>query len=96
MRREEALSRLRATRPQWERLGVAHLAIFGSVARDGARADSDVDVLVEFSAPAGLFELFRLRRELERLLGTHVDLGRTDTLRPEFRTEVLAEAVRVS
>jgi len=47
MRREEALRRLRAARPEWKRLGVAHLAIFGSLARDEARAGSDIDILVE-------------------------------------------------
>jgi predicted nucleotidyltransferase len=36
--------------------GVAHLSLFGSFARDEGREDSDVDLLVEFSRPVGLFQ----------------------------------------
>lgn len=38
-----------------EQFGVRHLTLFGSVARDEAGRDSDVDVLVEFDRPPGLF-----------------------------------------
>ena len=39
-----------------ERYAIASLFLFGSVARDEASADSDVDLLVEFKQPVGLFE----------------------------------------
>ncbi len=35
-----------------DRYGVSRLAVFGSMARDAATADSDVDVLVAFDGPA--------------------------------------------
>ena len=54
MRRDEALRLLAAHREEIARFGVKSLAIFGSVARDEAGPDSDVDVLVEFSVPVGL------------------------------------------
>ena len=47
--REEAIQRLRSIEPEIRRLGVRRLALFGSVLRNQARADSDVDVLVEFA-----------------------------------------------
>lgn len=52
------------------------LALFGSALRDDFRADSDVDLLVEFAPDAepGLFELAALEAELESLLGRPVDL----------------------
>lgn len=96
MRRDEALAKLREAKPLWEKIGVSRLSIFGSVARDEARAGSDVDLLVEFSGDAGLFELFRLRNQLEAVLGTRVDLGTRDSLRPELRSVVLSEAVDVA
>ena len=34
------------------RFGVDRLALFGSTARDAARADSDIDILVSFDGPA--------------------------------------------
>jgi predicted nucleotidyltransferase len=45
--REQLLLELRALKPQFERKGVAHLAIFGSRARGDNRPDSDVDLLLE-------------------------------------------------
>ena len=47
MTRDEALAKLRALRPQLEALGFRHVWLFGSVARDEAGPDSDVDLLVE-------------------------------------------------
>ena len=41
---------------------IRRLALFGSVLRDDFTPQSDVDVLVEFDRPVGLFELAALRR----------------------------------
>jgi len=49
MKRDEVLTILATHREQLEKLGVKSLSLFGSVARDEARFDSDVDLLVEFS-----------------------------------------------
>ena len=77
-------------------LGVESLMVFGSVARHEESADSDVDMLVEFSRPTGLFGLIRLRLFLEERLGCSVDLGTARSLRPGIREAALAEAVRVA
>lgn len=52
---------------------IKSLAIFGSYARDDARFDSDIDILVEFEKPVG-FEIVDLTIKLEDLLGQKVDL----------------------
>jgi hypothetical protein len=75
--------------------GVKSLALFGSVARDEARPDSDVDLLVEFERPTGYFGLVRLQLCLEQLLGRTVDLGTPGALRPAMRRRIDEEAVRV-
>ena len=49
MQRDQVLSILNAHQADLQSLGVKSLEIFGSVARDEARPDSDVDCLVEFS-----------------------------------------------
>jgi predicted nucleotidyltransferase len=72
------------------------LSVFGSSARDEARDDSDIDLLVEFGRPIGLLEFSRLRRELEAVLGRHVDLVTTAALRPQLRESILKEAVRAA
>jgi predicted nucleotidyltransferase len=55
---------------------VSELALFGSVLRDDFRPDSDVDVLVTFAPGAhwSLFDMVRMQKELESLLGREVDL----------------------
>lgn len=58
------------------RFGVARLALFGSVACDEARQDSDVDLLVEFDRPVGLFRFMELQSHLEDLLGCGSTLAR--------------------
>jgi hypothetical protein len=77
---------------------VTRLAVFGSVARNEARADSDVDILVEYEpgARVGLFEFVRLQRYLSEVLGRRVDLPTPDALREEMREAVLQEAIRAA
>lgn len=75
---------------------ISTLSVFGSVARDDARQDSDVDILVEFSQPIGLFQFIELQQRLETLLGSKVDLGTPRSLKPRIKEQVLQEAIRVA
>jgi predicted nucleotidyltransferase len=96
MQREEVIRKLNQRRADLrERYGVKSLALFGSVARDEATPASDVDLLVEFNRPVGLFGLFALQDYLESLLGCPVDLGTPDSLKPRIRARVLQEMVHV-
>jgi hypothetical protein len=72
---------------------IRRLAFFGSVLRQDFRADSDVDVLVEFEpghAPGLAF--FAIEDELSRILGRKVDLNTPQFLSPYMRGEAVAEA----
>ena len=93
MTRDEALRRLREHRAELKELGVQSLDLFGSVARGDARPGSDVDLLVEFDRPVGLFHFFRVQRRLAELLGCAVDLVMRDAIKSQLRTRILAEAV---
>jgi len=97
MKRKDAIEILSTQRSELHReFGVQSIALFGSVARDEAGEDSDVDVLVEFDRPTGLFGLIRLQQHLEALLGCKVDVGTAAGLRPRIRERVLHEALRVA
>ena len=96
MGRDEILETLRRHMAEIRAFGVSRLALFGSVARGEERADSDVDILVEFSVPVGLFEFVRTQRYLERLLGRAVDLATPDAIRTEMRERILKEAAYVA
>ena len=78
-----------------DRYGLISLGIFGSVARDEAREDSDLDVIVKLSKP-NLFSLVHLREELISLLGCQVDIvHESQTLRPFFRNIIERESIWV-
>jgi hypothetical protein len=77
------------------RYGVTRLALFGSTARDEAREDSDIDVLVGFDGPATSARYFGVQFYLEDLLGRPVDLVTEKALRPELRPYVEREAIGV-
>lgn len=97
MRLAEALRILAEHREDLvQRHHVRELSIFGSVARDQAGPDSDVDLLVEFDRSVGLFAFARLKLELERWLGRHVDLATRAALHPRLRAGILSEAIRAA
>ncbi len=97
MKRKDVLSILQKERQELvDRYNISALCVFGSVARDDARQDSDVDILVEFSRPVGLFQFIELQQRLEALLGSKVDLGTPRSLRPRIKERVLQEAIRVA
>ena len=93
MKRDEVLTILAKHREQLEKLGVKSLSLFGSVARDEARFDSDVDLLVKFSKAVGLFEFIEVRLYLEDILGCSVDLGTQDSLKEHLRQPVLKDVI---
>ena len=69
--------------------------IFGSYARGDFRADSDLDLLVDFDEGADLFDLVGLQQFLEEKLGCKVDLVSRRSLREELRTSVLNEMINL-
>jgi predicted nucleotidyltransferase len=77
-----------------QRHHICKLALFGSVLRDDFRADSDVDVLVEFepASRVGLIRLAGIELELSELIGRKVDLRTPADLSRYFRQEVLESA----
>jgi predicted nucleotidyltransferase len=96
MKRDDALGLLRTHRGELAHYGVRSLAVFGSVARDEARPDSDVDVLVDFEGGATFDRYFGLLEYLEALLGCQVDLVTRPSVRPELRERTETEALRVA
>ncbi|MEL7355781.1 MAG: nucleotidyltransferase family protein [Cyanobacteria bacterium J06560_6] len=92
--KQHVLSTIDANQDRFQEFAVKALFLFGSVARGEATPQSDIDLLVEFEHPVGLFALLRLQSYLEDLLGRPVDLGTPNSLRPHLRETVLQEAIR--
>lgn len=70
---------------------VKRIGIFGSVARGDETAQSDVDILVEFSESISFFQLIELEWHLEQLLGRSVDLVTLEALKPRIKEQILAD-----
>jgi len=98
MEKNQIILKLTKNRELLKRYGVKEVRLFGSVARDQASDDSDVDLLVEFESTAniGLFEFSRLRHELSQLLGCDVDLTTQNALHRNLKARILKEAIRAA
>ena len=79
--------------PIIEKARARRAALFGSVARRDAGADSDVDILIDLPRPYGLFSFLTLKREMEDALGRPVDLIAYDTIKPSIRDRILRDAI---
>ena len=96
MRRDEALGLLNEASAEIRgRFGVKQLRLFGSTARDEAREDSDVDILVEFDGPATFDGYFELLRFLEARMGCAVDLVTEKALKDRMRPFIEKDAIHV-
>lgn len=98
MTRDDALRLLAEHKAELaDEFGVTAIYLYGSVARNEAGPESDVDVLVELGRrPFGYFQFFRLQERLSGILGAPVDLGTPGALRSRIRDEILHEAIRAA
>jgi len=92
---EYVLDTLRAHETDLRQLGVAHAAVFGSVARGDASAESDIDVLVDLDEdrPMGIFEYARLRFYISELFDRPSDVVNRRTLKLLLRADILDDAI---
>jgi hypothetical protein len=94
MDREQAQAALKACEPELKALGVQSASIFGSVARDDAGPDSDIDVVVRLSDgfSQGGFDYFarleELQKRLSAMLGGRVDVIEEPVRRPRLQAEI--------
>ena len=97
MHRDEVIERLRNNQKAIEAFGAASLYLYGSHARDEARLDSDVDLFFDrdLRQNIGLFELIRLQRLLQEILGTEVDVGTRTSLHPVLKDDIERSALQV-
>ena len=78
-----------------KKFGVSKIGIFGSYVNGEPKKSSDLDLLVEFNTPIGLFKFMDLEDYLEKLLGIKVDLVTRKALKPHIGKAILKELVPV-
>ena len=74
------------------RNGIRRLRMFGSAVRGEERPDSDVDLIAEFDAEVGYFELLKAEDDLASFFGRPVDLLTEPAISPYMREAVLRSA----
>ncbi|HEY5301358.1 MAG TPA: nucleotidyltransferase domain-containing protein [Acetobacteraceae bacterium] len=96
MDRDEAIAKLKQHEAELRQLGVEHLYLFGSTARDEANPDSDVDLFFDYEkGKLGLFQLMDVKERASRILGRKADIMTRDSLHKLLRQRIEATAVLV-
>ncbi|WP_298808571.1 nucleotidyltransferase domain-containing protein [uncultured Sphingomonas sp.] len=94
MTRAEALNRLRSHRASLHAMGIEHVAIFGSTARDEATPTSDLDLFVTFRRDVQLgWDYLDLDERIGQLLGVPVDLVSDPDRRPRLKAAIERDRV---
>ncbi|MBF0537157.1 MAG: nucleotidyltransferase domain-containing protein [Nitrospirae bacterium] len=74
MGNDEIIAALRKYKRQFaDQYGIISIGVFGSLARNEMRIDSDVDIVIEMDIP-NIIKMSRIRLEIEELLQRHVDI----------------------
>ena len=77
------------------RHGATNVRVFGSIVRNAARPDSDVDLLVDVGPSHSPWFPVRLINDLKALLDRDVDIVTERSIHPLLREQILREAVRL-
>ena len=95
--KDEILRLIESNRPVFREFGIVKLGLFGSYVRNEQKADSDIDIIVEFEAGKKNYaRFFSLSEFLERLFNKKVDLLTDKGISPYLKPSIEKEAIYVS
>jgi len=93
---DRIIMKLRENKPVLEeKYKVKTLGVFGSYVRGEQQEGSDLDILVEFQEPVGLFKFMELEEFLGKNTGVKVDLVSRKALKPRIGKYILEEVINV-
>ena len=96
MDRDTVIAKLRAHEAELRAEGVAHVYLFGSVARDKAGGKSDIDLFYDYDPDRfGFLQFMRIREIAPEIMGQSVDIMPRDGIHPLIRSEIEESAIEV-
>jgi uncharacterized protein len=97
MRRQEAIDQLKAAAETVAGMGATGLYLYGSTARDKGKADSDLDLFVDYDPQSkfNALDLIGIKLFLEDRMGIEIDLTTSDGLHPRLRPVITQSAIRI-
>ncbi len=95
MTRDAALAILRANQVELRRRGVSHVSLLGSVARNQATPDSDLDVMIDIdkSVVRDVYDYAGVIGYISDLFPVKVDVANREMLKPYVRPSAERDAV---
>jgi uncharacterized protein len=95
MRRDDIIAKLKMAEAALRARGVRRAAVFGSIARGDERADSDIDIMVEFEPgrEGSIYEYMNLKEYVAGLFDGPVDVIDRDALKPHLRAPAARDVV---
>ncbi len=93
---DQIMMKLRENMPVLrEKYKVKTLGVFGSYVRGEQKKSSDLDILVEFQEPVGLFKFMELEEFLEKKTGVKIDLVSKKALKTRIGKHILEEVINI-
>ena len=93
---DQVINQVKSIKPMlYEQYHITRIGIFGSTIRGDRTDESDIDILVEFSEPPGLFRFMEIENLLSDLLNTPVDLVEINGIKPRLKDRILSEIAYV-
>ncbi len=74
---------------------ISSIALFGSYAREEQTDKSDIDILVDFKKTPDLLTFIEIEEFLKEKLKTTVDLIPQRKLKPQIKSQILNEAIKI-
>jgi uncharacterized protein len=74
---------------------ISKAALFGSIVTGKMNSDSDIDLLIDMPKDSSLFDLLRVKVDLEEQLGRKVDLVQYKAIKLRLKDEILSHQVSV-
>ena len=94
--RADVIGILKRHQSELQKLGVEHLYLFGSVARDVATDNSDIDLFFDHArGQLGVYELMDVKQRAQEILGRQTDIMTRASLHPVLREKIEESALRV-